>query len=75
MTPERASILLRDDDFVGELDKIKQTYISQLINSSDHEVDVRENSYRMIRAVDAIIGHFQSIADTTGIKSKRLKIF
>ena len=75
MTPERAANLLRDDEFVNELNSLKQGLVDRIVNSSDHDVDARENCYRMIRAIDLIKGHFQAIAETTEIKAKRMKIF
>jgi hypothetical protein len=75
MTPERAANLLRDDSFSWELEQLKQTFISQIVNSTEHELDTRENAYRIIRAIDLIKSHFQAIAETTEIKAKRLKIF
>lgn len=74
MSPERAANLLRDDEFVKELESLKQGFVDRLVNSSEHEVDARENCYRMIRAIDLIKGHFQAIAETTEIKAKRWKI-
>jgi len=74
MSPERAANLLRDDEFVRELDSLKQGFVDRIVNSSDLEIDARENCYRMIRAIDLIKSHFQAIADTTEIRSKRWKI-
>jgi hypothetical protein len=75
MTPERAANLLRDDSFNWELEQLKQTFISQIVNSTEHELDTRENAYRIIRAIDLIKSHFQAIAETAEIKAKRLKFF
>jgi len=74
MSPERAANLLRDDEFVMELNSLKQGFVDRIVNSSDQEIDARENCYRMIRAIDLIKGHFQAIAETTEIRSKRWKI-
>ena len=74
MTPERAANLLRDDEFNAELKKLNDSYIAQIINSQEHDVDIRENAYRMIRAISVIRAHFQSIADTKEIERKRCKI-
>lgn len=74
MSPERAANLLRDDEFVRELDSLKQGFVDRIVNSGDQEIDARENCYRMIRAIDLIKGHFQAIAETTEIRSKRWKI-
>ena len=74
MTPERAANLLRDDEFNAELNRLNDSYIAQIINSQEHDVDIRENAYRMIRAISVIRAHFQAIADTKEIERKRWKI-
>jgi hypothetical protein len=74
MTPERAANLMRDDEFRGELNKLKSIYTEALLNTHESDIDKRESFYRMIRAIDAIISHFEAIAATTEMKSKRWKI-
>lgn len=74
MTPERAANLMRDEEFTGELDKLSQSYLSLIVNSSEHDIDARENAYKMIRAISVIRTHFRSIADTKEIERKRWKI-
>lgn len=74
MTPERARNLLLDDTFTGELDYLRQIHVDVITSSSDDEFDKREAAYRMIRAIDQINSHFQAIAETTEMRSKRWKI-
>jgi len=74
MTPERARNLLMDDQFTGELDTLRAMHMDVITSSGDDEFDKREFAYRMIRAIDQIRSHFQAIADTTEMKSKKWKI-
>ncbi len=74
MNPERAANLMRDEEFVAELNKLHDLQIQTIVNSLEHDVDVRENAYRMIKALSVIRSHFQSIADTKEIERKRWKI-
>ena len=74
MNPERAANLMRDEEFVSELNKLHDLQIQTIVNSLEHDVDVRENAYRMIKALSVIRSHFQSIADTKEIERKRWKI-
>ncbi len=74
MNPERAANLMRDEEFVAELTKLHELQIQTIVNSLEHDVDVRENAYRMIKALSVIRTHFQSIADTKEIERKRWKI-
>jgi hypothetical protein len=74
LNPERAANLMRDEEFVAELNKLHDLQIQTIVNSLEHDVDVRENAYRMIKALSVIRTHFQSIADTKEIERKRWKI-
>jgi len=74
MTPERAANLLLDDTFRNELNYLRQMHMDVITSSNDDEIDKRESAYKMIRAIDQIYSHFQAIAETTEIKSKRWKI-
>jgi hypothetical protein len=65
---------MRDEEFVAELTKLHDLQIQTIVNSLEHDVDVRENAYRMIKALSVIRSHFQSIADTKEIERKRWKI-
>jgi hypothetical protein len=65
---------MRDEEFVAELTKLHELQIQTIVNSLEHDVDVRENAYRMIKALSVIRSHFQSIADTKEIERKRWKI-
>jgi hypothetical protein len=65
---------MRDEEFVAELTKLHDLQIQTIVNSLEHDVDVRENAYRMIKALSVIRTHFQSIADTKEIERKRWKI-
>jgi len=74
LNPERAANLMRDEEFIAELTKLHDLQIQTIVNSLEHDVDVRENAYRMIKALSVIRSHFQSIADTKEIERKRWKI-
>lgn len=75
MSPEQAANLLRDEYFRAEIDKLRQQQIDLILNSSEQDIDARENAYRMIKCLSSVVNHFQSIVDTAEIKRKRLKIF
>lgn len=63
-----------DDSFRNELNYIRQIHLDVITSSNDDEIDKREAAYKMIRAIDQIYSHFQAIAETTEIRSKRWKI-
>jgi hypothetical protein len=65
---------MRDEEFVAELTKLHELQIQTIVNSLEHDIDARENAYRMIKALSVIRTHFQSIADTKEIERKRWKI-
>lgn len=74
MSPEQAANLLRDDYFKAELDKLRQQEIDTIVNSRLDDIDKRENAYRMIKALQLIRTHFESIAASKQIERKRWKI-
>ena len=71
---ERAQTLLTDDWFQEEIDSIRKSLISQLTNSDETDIDIRERCYLKLRALDEIIGHFSSIASSDQLVKRRWKI-
>lgn len=71
---ERASTLLTDDFFMGEIASIQRTCLEQITNSNQEDYDQREEAYRLYKAVDAVLNHFKSIASEKQINEKRWKI-
>jgi len=53
---------------------LKQEQIDLILNSSEQDIDARENAYKMIKCLTTVVNHFQSIVDTAEIKRKRWKI-
>jgi hypothetical protein len=72
---ERAANILRDDFFVEEIDKLKQSYMDMIVRSSPEDIDKREEAYKMHHSITKIVDHFQSIADNKLVEEKRWKIF
>jgi hypothetical protein len=72
---EQASRLIQDEFFINELDLIKTTNLQRIANSANHELEEREDAYRMIKAVDAVRGHFEFIAAEKVLEDRRWKIF
>lgn len=66
--------MLLDTFFNEEMDAIEQAQIDIIVNSAPHEIDEREEAYRMQRAVKAIRAHFVSLSQSDKIESKRWKI-
>jgi hypothetical protein len=72
---ERATSLLRDEFFMEEIERLKQIYVTKIVNSSAEDIDGREQAYRNHSTIEQIISHFQSIADDAKINEKRWKMF
>ena len=72
---ERAKHLLIDDFFQEQIALIKKSCMDQIVNSRPEDIDLRESAYQLNRAIDAVVNHFQSIADQKMIDEKRWKIF
>lgn len=71
---ERARTLLGDEWFQGEIKTIRETLMSEIVNSGETDIDIRERSYLKLRLLDEIIGHFSSIASSDEIVKRRWKI-
>lgn len=72
---ERAASLLRDEFFMEEIERLKQLYITKIVNSSADDIEGREQAYRNYSTVEQVVSHFQAIADDAKINEKRWKIF
>ena len=72
---EKAKRLLENKFFKEEIDKLKQNYIQTIVHSSIEDIDAREQAFLMIRAIDQIYAHFESIAVADKMEEKRWKIF
>jgi len=72
---ERAASLLRDEFFIEEIERLKQLYITKIVNSNAEDIEGREEAYRNYSTVEQIVSHFQAIADDAKINEKRWKIF
>jgi len=71
---QRARNLLLDDFFKSEMATLEQAQIDIIVNSAPHELDEREEAYRMQRAIKAIMSHFESLSQTDEVEKKRWKI-
>jgi hypothetical protein len=71
----RAKTLLADDFFQGVVKKQRELYISNILNSAEEDVDLRERTLLKLRALEEFISSLESIAKDGEIKDKRLKIF
>jgi len=71
---ERAQTLLSDEWFQEEIDTIRKSLISQLTNSDEMDIDIRERCYLKLHVLDEIMGHFSSIASSDQLVKRRWKI-
>lgn len=58
-----------------EIERLKQLYITKIVNSNAEDIEGREEAYRNYSTVEQIVSHFQAIADDAKINEKRWKIF
>jgi hypothetical protein len=72
---ERAKALLGDEFFQGVVKAQQKLYITNIINSAESDVDLRERSLIKHRAIQEFIASIESIAAQTEIDKKRWKIF
>jgi hypothetical protein len=72
---ERAQAYLQDEFFLDVVEKQRELYISNIVNSSVEEMEVREMHYLKLRVLDEFIASIQTIADDKLIEKKRWKVF
>ena len=72
---ERARGLL-GDEFLGEVfAELEKDNIERIINSNPDDIDLREESYTMIRAVRQVKARLETIAAEGEMVKRRFKIF
>lgn len=71
---QRAQLLITDDFFLEEIDKLKAGCTQQFENSRPEDYDIRESAYQRLKVINEIYSHFESIADGKQIEQKRWKI-
>ncbi len=72
--PQLAKNLINDDFFKEEIANLKQIEINVILNSLPEELDKREIAYSKINAIQSVLTHFESIANTKLIEQKKWKI-
>ena len=71
---ELAKNLLSDEFFLEEMEEMRQSELLNIVNSAPEDIEARELAYLKIHALQSIKSHFESIAATGKIISKRWKI-
>jgi hypothetical protein len=71
----KAQNLLTNEFFMGVVEKQRELYIRNIINSQPDETAIREDAYTKIRALDEFIATLDSMARQPEIEKKRFKIF
>jgi hypothetical protein len=72
---ERAQAYLQDEFFLDVVEKQRQLYISNIVNSNAEDVEVREMNYLKLRVLDEFTASIQSIADDKLVEKRRWKVF
>jgi aminopeptidase C len=72
---ERAQAYLQDEFFLDVVEKQRSLYISNIVNSSAEDVEVREMNYLKLRVLDEFTASIRSIADDSLVERKRWKVF
>jgi len=70
----RAQLLITDDFFLEEINKLKAGCTQEFENSRADDYEVREAAYQRLKVINEIYFHFASIADGKQIEQKRWKI-
>ena len=71
---ERAQHLLEDGFITEVINELKSSKISDIMNTNEGDVEARERAYTVIKTLDLIMGHIESLAADSKIKNKKWKI-
>lgn len=73
--PDQATRLLNDEFFQYVVKLQQELYISNILNSSDTDIEQRERSFLKYQVVQELLASIQSIAIQKTIDQKRRKFF
>ena len=72
---ERAQAFLTDEFFMGVVETQRSLYISNILDSRDEDVDVRERERLKLKGLDEFIASLKSMAMQREIDKKRKWVF
>lgn len=72
---ERAIAFLNDEFFMGVVEKQRLLYISNILDSRDEDVDVRERERLKLKGLDEFVASLKSMSMQKEIDKKRWKVF
>lgn len=71
---ERARAYLSDEFFLELVESQKTLYRSNIFDSNEYDVEVREKNFLKLKVMDEFIASIQALADDKQIAQKRWKI-
>ena len=72
---ERARAYLSDEFFLELVESQKSLYSSNIFDSNEYDVEVREKNFLKLKVMDEFIATIQALADDKQIAEKRWRIF
>jgi acid stress-induced BolA-like protein IbaG/YrbA len=73
--PEQAARLLNDEFFQYVVKLQQELYISNILNSSDIDIEGRERNFMKYQVVQELVASIESISQQREIDKKRMKFF
>jgi hypothetical protein len=71
---ERARAYLSDEFFLELVESQKSLYSSNIFDSNEYDVEVREKNFLKLKVMDEFVATIQALADDKQIAQKRWKI-
>ena len=71
---ERARAYLSDEFFLELVESQKSLYSSNIFDSNEYDVEVREKNFLKLKVMDEFMATIQALADNKQIAEKRWKI-
>ena len=71
---EWATNMMRDTHWREVLDELRTAEMAKFAASEPTDIDSREDAYRMVRCLNQVQSHIESLAMSATIKERRWKI-
>jgi hypothetical protein len=71
----RASAYLHDEFFLELVENQRTLYKTNIFNSADNDIEIRERNFIKLKVLDELIASIQAVSDDKQIVDKKWKIF
>ena len=71
---QKAELLLKNEILIEAFEKLEQEYLNIIKNSDIADVEIRENAYKLIRSLQLLQRHIETVVSTGKIALHQLDV-